>query len=164
MKKSAWLVAASALLAGSAMAGSVVYPEGSLGSLTPFPALYGNLLATNKVTGGVYTDDYFFDLSQASTVTGSVGSFFGTVTFSKVLIDGTPLTLTATNSGYGFSLANVAAGTGHKLTVQGAFAQFGNGYVGGLTATPAVPEPESIALALAGLGVVGSLARRRRQQ
>jgi MYXO-CTERM domain-containing protein len=33
-----------------------------------------------------------------------------------------------------------------------------------LTTTPSVPEPESVAMALAGLGVVGGLARRRRMK
>jgi hypothetical protein len=162
MKLNAMAVALSALVAGSAMAGSVVYPDDTLGTLSPMPALYGDLKSTSNSAGDVFSDIFSFDLSEVSTVTGSVGSFFGSVSFSSVLIDGTSLSLTSTPTGYGFSLADVGVGT-HTLTVEGSFLKGGNAYIGSLYSTPsAVPEPESMALALAGLGVAGMLGYRRR--
>lgn len=162
MKLNVVLAAASVLLAGAASAGVVAYPDDSLGTLSPTPALYGNLLATGKAAGGVFSDDFFFDLSAKSDVIGSVGTFFGTVSFSSVLIDGNTLALTSTPTGYGFNFSGLAAGT-HTLTVEGAFPKGGHAYVGSVYATPAVPEPASMALALAGLGVMGVVARRRQR-
>lgn len=162
MKLNVVLAAASALLAGAASAGVVAYPEDTLGTLSPTPALYGNLLATGKAAGGAFSDDFFFDLSARSDVIGSVGMFFGTVSFSSVLIDGNALALTSTPTGYGFNFSGLAAGA-HTLTVEGAYPKGGHAYVGSLYATPAVPEPESMALALAGLGVMGLVARRRQR-
>jgi hypothetical protein len=152
---------ASVLWVGSASAGVVVYPDDSLGELSPIPALYGDLIATSK-SSLAFSDDYYFDLSTFSDVIGSVGSFFGTVTFSSVLIDGTALTLTSTPTGYGFSLLGLSAGT-HTLTVEGTVLKGGNAYIGSLYATPAVPEPESLALLLAGLGVATTVAARRKR-
>ncbi len=162
MKKSAWLVVASAMLASSAMAGSVVYPAGSLGALSDSPALFGDVKVVNSLGGASFSDVYNFTVGQNSVLKGTVGEFVGSISFTQLLINSTPVTLTATNTGYSFSLSGLAAGS-HTLTVAGTMPKGGHGYIGTVYATPAVPEPESIALAVAGLGVVASLARRRRQ-
>lgn len=152
--------AASVMWAGSASAGVVVYPDDSLGTLSALPALYGDMIGTSSAVS--FSDDYYFDLATFSDVIGSVGSFFGTVSFSSVLIDGSALALVSTPTGYGFSLSGLAAGT-HTLTVEGSVAKGGNAFVGSLYATPAVPEPETLALLLAGLGVVGWVGARRQR-
>jgi MYXO-CTERM domain-containing protein len=63
-----------------------------------------------------------------------------------------------------YSFTGLTAGF-YKLTITGDIlgsktSSYG-GYVSLTPVTPAVPEPESLALALAGLGVAGLLARRR---
>lgn len=163
MKLNTVLAAASMLLVGAASAATnvVSYPDDTVGPLSPTPALFGNLLATGKAGGGTFSDEYSFDLAGTSDVIGSVGSFFGSVSFNSVLIDGKALTLTSKPTGYGFDFSGLGKGT-HTLTVEGTFAKGGNSYIGSVYATPAVPEPESLALALAGMGAMGVVARRRR--
>jgi len=156
------VVAAAALVAGTASAGVVVYPDDTLGTLSALPALYGDLKSTSKAAGALFSDDFFFDLAAKSTVTGSVGAFFGTVSFSSVLIDGAALTLSATPTGYGFSLANLGVGT-HTLTLAGPIPKGCHAYIRSLYATPAVPEPKSLALSLAGVGVLGMVSARHRR-
>lgn len=165
MKLNVVIAAVSLALAGAASAsGIVAYPGESLGTLSPAPALYGNLLATSNALGSSFGDDFFFDLAIQSELNGSVGSFFGSVSFTSVLIDGNPLTLTGTQTGFGFSYGGLAAGT-HVLSVGGAYAKGQHAYTGSLYLSPAVPEPASLALALVGLGVMGltGLVARRPQ-
>lgn len=70
---------------------------------------------------------------------------------------------TDTDLSNGFSFTNLAVDT-YYLTVKGtstAPGVFGAWYLTTAAPKPTVPEPESLALALAGLGCVGLLARRR---
>lgn len=76
--------------------------------------------------------------------------FLGTGTISPTLI----------RASFGFK--NLVAGD-YTITLLGhAAGKAGGSYYGDLGVTGAVPEPESMALALAGLGVIGMLARRRK--
>lgn len=161
MKLNSMLVAgACALLASSAMAAGTVAPAGgNLGALTPLPSLFGEL----KLAGTPFLDTYTFSLGSASDVYGSVGEFFGSVTFSGVSIDGLlPNLLTPTTTGIGFSFTGLSAGN-HVLYVSGSTPQGVSSYVGSVYAVAAVPEPASMALVLAGLSFVGLLAVRRRK-
>lgn len=51
--------------------------------------------------------------------------------------------------------------TGYELKVSGTVGASGGSYGGNIVATP-VPEPETYAMMLAGLGALGFLARRRK--
>ena len=61
-------------------------------------------------------------------------------------------------------IGTLGAGQYH-LDISGVFGPNASGgqYSVALNAVPAVPEPETYALMLAGLGAVGFMARRRRQ-
>jgi hypothetical protein len=156
MKLKMLVAAASLVAAGSALAGAPALPGGDLGALTATPALF--LSQGASFAGGTIADSFTFSVGANSDLIGSIGGFGAT--FSSVLIDGVATTLTATTTGYGFSFDNLTAGS-HTLKVNGAFPSLYT-YIGSVYATPsAVPEPESLALIFAGLGVVGLVARRR---
>ena len=58
--------------------------------------------------------------------------------------------------------ADTLATGSYYLQVSGTLASTGTGAFGGAAALNPVPEPETYGMMLAGLGVVGLLARRRR--
>ncbi len=166
MKFSVMLVAGVAAMcvgaASMSATAATARPGGSLGVLTPFPALYGHVLATDAPTAS-FSDDYDFTLSTYSDVTGSVGVLLGEVSFSSVLIDGLSLPWHLTPTGQGFNLAQLAPGE-HRLTVRGNSLFGDHAYVGSLYAVVAVPEPESAALALVAVAALTETARRLRRR
>lgn len=152
-------LAAASLLAVSTFAAqaAAVPPGGDLGTLTDKPELF--YAFNSGVLPQFLTYTYDFTVGGLSDVIGSVASVNG-VTFSEVLIGTTSLALTPNTSGLGFSMAGLSEGS-YTLTVKATFAPGFSGYIGSLYAQP-VPEPETIALMLAGLGVVGVVAARRK--
>jgi len=102
--------------------------------------------------------------ATASLVTISLGTGQN-IDFISADLNGSPLTFGPTGAlEVGFTPAVVAAGGDLVLTVMGT-TDAGGGrnstYSGTLNITP-VPEPETYALMLAGLGAIGFMARRRR--
>jgi MYXO-CTERM domain-containing protein len=104
---------------------------------------------------------YSFTLGAGTYDLGlSLFTVFGSIDISSISLTGyasvTPVAGTASFSG-------LTGGSLYDLTVNfGANTMGGSVFAGTVTATP-VPEAESVALALAGLGVVGLLRRRRAQ-
>ncbi len=115
---------------------------------------------------GTSSINYGLSFTQASTLTGSLYSLFPSLptTMTAISLTGgnnysSLITLPASDSGT-FSFTGITAGSytlSFSYTTQGL-----GGFSGVINTTPAVPEPESVALALAGLGIVGLVARRRR--
>jgi hypothetical protein len=189
MKKAISLALLGLALAGSAQAmvleseGFLAGPSnntiataqdlGSLGSASSVQ-LYGSRL--DLLPGGDSADFFKITLTSAATLSLSVDTVFGRVYLNDPMValfssTGQKLYENDDYNGYDSFLSYAAAAGTYYVGVTG----FGDrdflgggssNWTYGLTAATApVPEPETLALMLAGLGVVGgSAARRRRQQ
>ena len=155
------LFTAAALAAASVSAFAV--GPGPLGTIDNTPIAISNLPLS-----GIFQDVYSFTLADPGALSGNaVAINFGgynilglTVTlqdasFAVVGSDASPAD--------GFTFSGLAAGS-YALNVLGyATGASGGFYAGGFIAeTAPVPEPETYALMLAGLGLVGFVASRRK--
>lgn len=120
--------------------------------------------------GNSFSDLYNFELSldgdqdaivELSWTTGATNSLANVI---ATLTSETGTVFVDTDVSDKYSFTGLTAGF-YKLTITGdilgAKTSSYGGYVSMTPVTPAVPEPESLALALAGLGVAGLVARRR---
>jgi PEP-CTERM motif len=155
------LFAATVLAVASASAFAV--GPGSLGTIDNMPVTLSNI-----VPMGIFQDVYSFTIANPGDLSGTITP----VNFGGYNILG--LTVTLQDSTFavigsdsspdtGFTFSGLAAGN-YALNVLGfATGNTGGFYAGGAIATT-VPEPETYALMLAGLGIVGFVAARRRVQ
>jgi PEP-CTERM motif len=160
------VVAASALALLST--GSFAAALGSI-DLSSGSGFFGN-----TPVAGAFVDTLTFTVATSSTFNGSITSVVnGTqdVDFTSIVVTpgalafvsmlGDPVELWATPA-VGFGLAPGV----YTLTLTGTNSASMGSYAGNLAVTPGlpalVPEPETYAMLLAGLGIVGLLARRRR--
>ena len=174
MKKTLYaaiLVAMSGYMApASAVTISTTTP---LGDLTGLAASIGNTFGIADY-GSSFSDLYTFELSSVSQAVGTTVTINLTVgqnnfelsNMAIKLTDSTGTTTYAMDNSMDASNAlqlsvNLNAGTGYRFLVTGdVTGNLGGGYGGVLQAVP-VPEAETYAMMLAGLGLVGFMARRR---
>ena len=140
------LIAAAAL---ALAAGAPAYASGPLGTL-------GTSFIGANVSGWPWTDGYSFSLAAAGDLLGQTVATSGITGYSVTLYDSTFAAIGTDTTPAAFSFAGLGAGT-YYLTFVGT----GTGSYGGTLEVSAVPEPETYALMLAGLGVVGFMAARR---
>lgn len=124
--------------------------------------------ATTGASAGTFTDIFTFTPSPTSAVwaSGGVINFsllgFGNLGSISASLNNNPFTASATQPGV-FTLDPVFLGAGPlTLTISGIVTAAGGSYGGNLNVL-AVPEPETYAMMLGGLGLLGFMARRRKK-
>ena len=174
MKKA--LYAAMLIAMGSYMAPAsavTISSTTNLGDITGLAKNIGNSFGV-AAYGSSFSDLYTFDLSSASQSVGttvtidlSVGPLnFQLSNMVIELTDSTGFISYAIDSSMDASKAlqlsaTLNAGTGYRFLVTGdVTGNIGGAYGGVLQAAP-IPEAETYAMMLAGLGLVGFMARRR---
>jgi len=109
---------------------------------------------------------FTFDVTTESGIFGTLVAVHNEVTIDSITLSGgtfaAPLTvgLPLSNSGE-FQFSGLGAGT-YTLTFAASTPALTGTYAGAISVTP-VPEAQSLALALAGLGVVGLVSARRKR-
>ncbi len=148
MKLKSIVAAATLALAGASSFASTI----PLGPLTSSPSFIGGVVSS--LTGF----DYSFTLTGMSDVFGGVSSFTPNVFTAATISDGMT-NWTDSDATDGFSFSGLSAGS-YTLHIS-AFSAM-SAPIGGYVAATPVPEPETYAMMLAGLGALGFLASRRR--
>lgn len=131
---------------------------------------FGNTLS--GLAGDTFADQFTFSLALPGSVTASIASSAQTaatglnITGLDLYTDLNVLVGSGTGTSglhdfWNLSAQSLAAGN-YYLQVSGTMASTGTGAFGGAAALNPVPEPETYGMMLAGLGVVGFLARRRK--
>lgn len=170
----------------SAQAGTTVLDgNGDFVSYTAGDYHLGTLTAANSTTFadlpwvGSFSDTYTFTLGQGSGTNVGITSFFTGDTAGQAPGIGLTMTLTSngsivndvptaakyvdlpnSNVAYGHTFSGLVTGHTYSLVVHGTDASLlGSQYTFQIAA---VPEPESYAMLLAGLGLIGSIVRRRK--
>ncbi|ACT48685.1 FxDxF family PEP-CTERM protein [Methylotenera mobilis] len=160
MKLVKQLLIGAAIFAAVSNAQAATY---NLGTLSSDYTEFGSY----SVAKGSFSDTINFSLAGTSDTDFGVGSIF--VKVGKITrLDITGLTLSLFKgttdlglSGTDFSATALGAGDYHLLVTGNATGTLGGSYAGGINVSP-VPEADTYAMMLAGLGLMGFVARRRR--
>ncbi len=159
-------MAAAAVLAATAAGAQAATTTTFSGSVAPGVSPF-DVLATSitfasasNLVGGVSSSGYTAEFNVGS-VTVLLNADALNIS-SVYLKSGSTLIGADTDLSNGFAFNNLAAGTyGLYITGSNTNTALVGVFAGTTTVTAAVPEPESVALVLAGLGVVGLMSRRR---
>lgn len=159
------MLAAAVLALGAGSASAATFSEDSYFDGTTFVYEFGARQITAADAAGSFSfllnasDFGFSSLLGSYTVSGDIsGSRFQ---ISEVKINGTTWALGASGSNIDLGSLSFPTINSVEVTVSGARLGAGANFQGSLVLTP-VPEPETYAMLLAGLGVVGFVARRRK--
>lgn len=156
----------------SSLALATALAVGSTGALAaggPIDLSSGSAFFGSTPTAGGFSDLFTFTLTTASTLTASITSpVSGTqdvdISFAAVTGPGGAFSFTSVLADpfetLTLSTPLLSAGA-YSLTVVGTNTPSIGSYGGSIAVTP-VPEPETYALMLAGLGVMGFVAARRK--
>lgn len=131
---------------------------------------FGNTLV--GVAGDTFADQFTFNVTVPGGFTAAIASAAQTantglnITGLSLFSDGGVLVGSGSGTSglfdyWTLSADSLAAGS-YYLQVSGTLASAGGAAFGGAAALNPVPEPETYGMMLAGLGVVGFLARRRK--
>jgi hypothetical protein len=162
-------IAAAAVLATAAMSASaVVY---NIGTMPLAPTIYSNT-ASLPFSVVSFSDRYNFVFpvggatASGSSVSVNVTGLLNITDIKVSLFNSSNVLINSGGTGVSSQLFNtpLTAGLSYYYTVTGT----ANGAVGGaysfIASAAPVPEPETYALMLAGIGVVGFMAARRRDR
>lgn len=159
-KKLAAVAVLAAFSAGSASA-AIAIADGSdvLGN--------GDFLTFEGIVGpGSFADSLDFTVNGAGDLVAAAIKFdFGMLykidNLTVTVVNNVTKSVVSSFAGNGVEYSALVAPGAYSLTVAGdAVGNVGGLYVGSLTLAP-VPEPETYAMFLAGLGFIGAVARRR---
>jgi len=151
------LAAAIVATSGAAFANDVVGSPSFAGLTSTYSALH---------SAGAFTDTFTFmmpGITSASVSITTIGAGVADIDFISATLTSMPLVLTTDAGGFVELLYTPGSYpvTGPlTLVIKGTSGENAS-YSGTLNVT-AVPEPETVALMMAGLGVIGFVARRRR--
>ncbi|PHV04308.1 hypothetical protein CSQ96_26245 [Janthinobacterium sp. BJB412] len=172
-------LAAIALTAGmfAQQAQAVTPVDHALADLIDFNS---DNLGNSFAGAGAFSDHFTFTTDASAYLTDAllhtvksevtISSFGLYLASDNTLVGSTAIEVSETDSsvaqagsGYWrFSGVNIAANTGYYVAVDGTVSSSGGTAYGGTVFITAVPEPETYAMLLGGLGIMAFLARRRK--
>ncbi|MES2160432.1 MAG: FxDxF family PEP-CTERM protein [Pseudomonadota bacterium] len=162
----------AAFLSQGAFAADISNPATTL-DLSSGAAYVGHLVAGNN-EGNTFADKYTFTLAGASTISADVYSHSGLAkngldisglslyNAGGLLLGGTQLSTGATDQ-WQLDSSILGAGSYYLLVSGSAMSKSAGSYSSGVTVT-AVPEPETYAMLLGGLGLIGAMVSRRQRK
>lgn len=160
------MLGALSLVAGLSFSTGAYAETHSLGTLSSVDDL-GQTFTFSKTKGG-FNDTLTFNLDSLSNLTAGVGLFSFNLTknnissLSMALFDQSGTSIAVSHGGEEFTINNLHAG-GYYANVSGNAIGTKGGTYGVTFAVSPVPEAETYAMLLAGLGIISLIGRRRRQ-
>lgn len=158
------LIVISAIAAVSVASNFAAATTTNVGALTSYNDGHEFWGTGSPTYTNAFDDTYLFTLDSGTTFNVLVTGWWGiNQTGFEATLNGTPLnfSVTSTPGTSYFALNSVTGSSSYSLHVVGSADPSGSSYNVALNSIAAVPEPETLAMLLAGLGLVGMVVRRR---